>query len=42
MQCIFTYGAGVYWWLSEVSSEIHIFNFEPLSPGHYIFMLARM
>jgi len=26
----------MYWWQSEVSSEINIFNFGYLSSGHYI------
>jgi len=38
MQCIVTYAAGLYKYISNISSEIRIFNFGYLSFGHYIYV----
>ena len=38
MYCIVAYDTGVYVLLSEISSEIQIFNFGYLSSGHCIYM----
>jgi len=38
MQCIITYATGMYLYLSNISSEIHIFNSEHLASGHHIYV----
>jgi len=42
MQCIVTYVAGLYWYLSKISSEVKIFNSGYLSYGHCILTWGNM